>query len=188
LAVVSSQTRGGIHGAEIRQIEPVQEILLDVAHAPLDPALLVAFPDTTGGDGKAAVMREVQVPRVEHRRLTDQVFEHRRLQIIDHDLRGYSLKRLEGMLVTGKKMLHGLRDGELEVHEPAVTEDHHEEAQTPPSRADRDRAVLAPVDLCGFPGGEGEGQEGGGSPRPHPADVVFYDRIAPWITHLSQPL
>ena len=74
---VGPNARGGIHGGEIRPLEPVQEILLDVAHAPLDPALLVAFPDTTGDDGKAVVMGEVQVPRVEHRRLADKVFKHR---------------------------------------------------------------------------------------------------------------
>lgn len=131
---------------------------------------------------------EIQVTRIEHRGLTDEPLQYRRLQIIDHDFRRHAMKRFEGMLMAGEEVLQALREGEFQVHEPAMTEHHHEKAEAPSSRADRDRAVLAPVHLGGFAFRKGEREEGGRSLGTYLADVLFDNRIAAFETDLPQPL
>jgi hypothetical protein len=49
------------------------------------------------------------------------------------------------MLVGGEEMLHGLRDGEFDIHEAAVAQHHHEEGEPPPRGTDTDRAEFAPL-------------------------------------------
>jgi hypothetical protein len=53
---------------------------------------------------------EVQVARIEYRRLAGEAPQHRRLEVVDHDaLRSQTAEKLEGMLVAGEKLLHLLR-------------------------------------------------------------------------------
>ena len=54
----------------------------------------------------------------------------------------------------GQKERHLLRDGEFQVHAPAVAQHHQKKAQAPPCRAHADGAVLTPVELGGFAWGE----------------------------------
>src|SRR3982751_3404572 len=94
---------------------------------------------------------KIEVTGIKQRRLTGQAFEHRRLQIVDHELRGHTMEGLEGMLMTAEEMLHGLRDGEFQIHQTAVAEHHDEEAELAPRRTDLDRAIFAPIDLGSLP-------------------------------------
>jgi len=65
------------------------------------------------------------------------------------------------MLVRRQEMLHRQRHGEFQIHAAAIAKHHDEEIQLSARIADPDRAVLAPVNLCGFAGFERQLQEGG---------------------------
>jgi hypothetical protein len=95
---------------------------------------------------------------------------------------------LEGMLMAGEEMLQGLGDGELQIHQAAVTEHHDEEAELTPGRTDLDRAILAPIDLSRLPGGKGEGQKGWSAGRAHLMHIGFHGRIAALKAVLLQAL
>ena len=103
---------------------------------------------------------EVGVAGVEHRRLTAQALQHGGLQVVDHDF-GWdpTCEGFEGVHMAAEEVLHGLGDGELEVHQAAVAQHHDEEAQAASGVADRDRAVVTPIDLGALTGGEVQGQE-----------------------------
>ena len=99
--------------------------------------------------------------------------QHRGLQIVDHDARGNARgEELEGIEVAAEEVLHGLGDGELDVHQAAVAQHHDKEAQAASGVADRDRAVVTPVDLGALAGCEVQGEEGGGTHRTHALEVV----------------
>jgi len=93
--------------------------------------------------------REVHVSGVQDRRLADQALEHCGLQVVEHDFLRHA-EHGEGVLVTGEEVLHGLRDGELDIHLARVAQHHHEEGELAPGRAHGDGAVFTPVDLCAF--------------------------------------
>lgn len=131
---------------------------------------------------------EIDVARIEQWRLTDDAGEHRRLEIVDHQAGWATPERREGVLMGGEEMLHGLRDGELDVHQAAVAQHHDEEGQSPTRRADRDAAVFAPVNLGAFPGGKGELEKGGPTHRPDLAYIRLDDRVAARKTFLAQAL
>jgi hypothetical protein len=86
--------------------------------------------------------------------------------------------------VTGEEVFHGLRDGELHGHEPAVTQHHDEEAQAPAGAADVDRAVVAPVHLGALAGRERQRQERRVPPRPDCAQIILQDRQSARIAGL----
>ena len=48
-----------VDGAELEQVQTVEEVLLDVAHAVLDPPFLVALGDVTRADVKAPMPGEI---------------------------------------------------------------------------------------------------------------------------------
>ena len=58
------------------------------------------------------------------------------------------------MLVAAEEMLHRLRDGELDVHLPAVGEHDDEEGEPAAGVAHCDRAESSPVDLRTLAGSE----------------------------------
>lgn len=68
----------GVDGAEFGQFEPVQEVLLDVAHAVLDTPLLVAFAGVAGNDVELPVARGIEVARIEYRRLSTPAYSDSR--------------------------------------------------------------------------------------------------------------
>ena len=82
-------------------------------------------------------------------------------------------EELEGVEVAAEEVLHGLGDGELDVEHAAVAQHHDEEAQSPAGVADVDAAVVAPVDLGALAGGEVQGEEGRGTHRTYPLEVVL---------------
>ena len=54
--------------------------------------------------------------------------------------------------MTTEKVLHGLRDGKLHVHEATLAQDHDKKAQSPTSGSDVDHTVFAPIHLSTFAG------------------------------------
>src|SRR5262245_16649091 len=92
------------------------------------------------------------------------------------------------MLVTAEEMLHGLRDGELDVHQSAVGEHDDEEGEPAAGVAYCDRAKLSPVDLRTLPGSEVQFEVDGGLRLPDAADVVAQDGDAAAVSFLAQAL
>ena len=88
--------------------------------------------------------------------------------------------------MAAEEVLHGLGDGELDVHQAAVAQHHDEEAQAASGVADRDRAVVTPVDLGALAWGEVQGEEGGGTHRTHALEVVLDDGGAADVAGLAQ--
>ena len=184
---IEPASRGGIHRAEVRDVESGEEVLLHVSDAGLGPAFLVTGADVARGDLEAVMTGEVGVAGMEHRRLADRALEHRGLQIVDHDGSGGArVEELEGVEVALEEVFEGLRDGELDVHHGAVAPHHDEEAQAAPGVAERDRAVVSPVDLGALAGCEVQGQESGGANRAHSLQVILDDGDAPVVTDLAQ--
>jgi hypothetical protein len=87
------------------------------------------------------------------------VSEHRREQVIDHDLAG-NAQGVAGMDVGLQEVLHALGQGERHREFAAVVQYHDEERQLPARLPYGDAAPLAPVDLCHLTGSKGQGQEG----------------------------
>jgi hypothetical protein len=92
------------------------------------------------------------------------------------------------MLVTGEEVLHGLRHGELQVHEAAVAQHHHEERQAPARSAHIDRAELTPVDLRTLAGSEVELEERLAARRANLAHVIAHDGQPPCKPSFAQAL
>ena len=88
--------------------------------------------------------------------------------------------------MAAEEVLHGLGDGELEVHQAAVAQNHDEEAQAASGVADRDRAVVTPIDLGALAGGEVQGEERGGTHRTHALEIVLDDGGAADVAGLAQ--
>jgi hypothetical protein len=113
---------------------------------------------------------EIQIVGIEQRGGSGQAPQHRRLQVVHHDL-----KEGKGVLVAGEELLHGLGEGELHIPHAAVAEHHDKERQLAAGFAHGHRAVVAPVDLGALAGGEGQGQEGRGPAWTHRAHVILHD-------------
>src|SRR6516225_3700012 len=90
--------------------------------------------------------------------------------------------------MAGKEMLHRLRDGELDVHQPAVGEHDDEEGEAAAGVADRDRAEGSPVDLRALAGGEVQLEIDGQLGWPNAAHVVAQDCNAAAVSLLAQAL
>ena len=73
---------------------------------------------------------------------------------------GNAAEEREGVGVAGQEVLHGLGDGELDIHHAAVAKHHDEEAESAAGVAHGDGAELAPVHLGAFARCEGQRQEG----------------------------
>src|SRR5712691_10594661 len=177
-----------IQDAKVRYREPRQEVFFDVAHAIFHPTLFIALADIARNNGEAMMRGEIHVLGIEHRGFTQSPLEHGRFEIVDHHLVGHTVKELKGMLMTGQKMLHGLRHGKLDIHQAAVAQHHDKEAQTAVRLPHRDRAEGAPVDLDTFTGGKGECEKSGltcGADRAH---IGFDDGVATLEAVLAQAL
>src|SRR5215813_14724456 len=85
-------------------------------------------------------------------------------------------------------MLHRLRDGELDVHQPAVGEHDDEEGEPAARVAHYDGAKGSPVDLRTLAGSEVQLEIDGQLGLPDAADVVAQDRDAPAVSLFAQPL
>lgn len=179
---------GGVDRAEIEEVQTVQEVLLDVTDAVLDPPLLITLGDVARRDIESPMTGEIQIAWIEHRRLTDHAADHGRLQIVDHQAGWAALKGSECMFMSGEEMLHGLGDGEFHIHEAAVTQHHDEERQPSARRAHANRAVFAPIDLGTFAGCEGEFEEGFPTHRTDLAYIILDDRETALETVLTQTL
>ena len=140
------------------------------------------------GDGEPEVVGKVEVDGVQDRVLSECALEYGRLEIVDHDFGRHAVKRGKGVLMAGKEVFHGLRDGKFDIHPPTVTKDHDKEAEPAAGFSNLDGAIRAPVDLSAFAGGEGELEEGGCTLGANPPDVVFDDGVAAPVAFLPDAL
>ena len=185
---VHPQLGGGLHRREVDELLAGQEVLLDVAHAVLHPPLLPTRGHVAGADLEAPMAREVEVLGIEDGCGADQALEHGGLQVVDHQPRRHRAKCGEGVLVACQEELHLLRDGELEIHAPAVAQHHQEEAQAPAGVAHVDGAVRSPVNLRALTGLEVQLEEGRLAARADTVDVVLDEGDAATVAGLGQPL
>ena len=179
---------GGVHRAEVEEVQTIQEVFFDVTDAVLDAALFVTLGDVARGDVKSPMTCEIEVSRIEHRGFTDHALEYGRLQIVDHQARRNAVERGERVLVGGEEVLHGLRNSELDIHEPAVAQHHDEEGEPPARRSDANRAVFPPVELGALPGGKGELEECFPAHWAYLAHIVLEDRETTLKAFLAQAL
>ena len=130
---------------------------------------------------------KIQIARIERNRAAPDMPQHRAAQVIDHHLLWHT-QRPEGIDVGGQKLLHRLREKELDVHLPAPGQHHDEEGQSASGVADGDRAVLAPVHLGNLAGREGQGEESFTATGPDSVDVVLDDADAATVAEVFQAL
>jgi hypothetical protein len=114
--------------------------------------------------------------------------QHSDLQVVDHDLGRNSLKKFQGVAVTGQELLHAFGQGELDIEQPAVTQHHDEEAQAPAGRSDGDRAEVAPVYLSAFARGELQHQVSRLAHRANLANEFLENAVATGVALLTQLL
>ena len=169
---VEPDLRGRLDGVEVGQLEPLQEILFDVADTQFHAPLLVAAGNIAGFDRKAVVAGKVEIARIEHRSGAGQTLQNRRFEIVDHDFRRHATQGREGVFVAGEEMLHRLGDGEFHVHLAAEGQHHDEERKPAPGIAHRDRSVGAPIDLRALAGSEVRLEIDRPLGRPDAADVI----------------
>src|SRR4051812_32275869 len=86
--------------------------------------------------------------------------------------------RAAKVLVAGKKMLHGLGDGELHEHLAAERQHHDEERKPATGIAHHDGSVGTPVDLRALAGSKVQLEIDRPLGRPDAADVIPQDRDA----------
>ena len=181
------QPDGRIERAEVGQFQAGQEIALDISDAPFRASLLIAFSGRTGNDFEAVMAGEVEIAGIELRRLATHMAQNCTAQVIDHDLARHP-QGSKGLDVCRQKVFHRLRERKLDVHLPAPGQHHDEERKAAAGVADGDRAVFSPVDLGGFPRGEGQGQEGLASGWADLVDVVLDDADAALVASIPQAL
>ena len=87
--------------------------------------------------------------------------------------------------MTTEKMLKGLREGEFQIHQAAVAQHHHKEAQTPLRGAHGQGAIAAPVDLSALTGGKGQREVGRLLRGADLAYVIGEDTVAAVIALLA---
>jgi hypothetical protein len=73
---VEPDARSGVDGAEVSELEAVQEVFLDVADARLDAALLVSGRHVTGADGETGMPSVIEISGVEDRGGTGEALQH----------------------------------------------------------------------------------------------------------------
>lgn len=134
-----------------------------------------AFGDVAGDRPEAAVSGQIEIARMKAGGFAGGMEQDAHLQVVDHDFFAHPPDELEGVAMAGKELLHTLGDGELDVHQPAVSEHHDEEAEPATGRADRDRTEGAPVDLGAFARSVLEHEEGGFAP--HLANELLEDGV-----------
>ena len=131
LATVSSQCpAAGLRASKVGQVEPGQEIFLYIAHAIFHASFLVAFAAHCKGRWRSRSGWRSRDSGIENRGLPADAFEHGGLSRLSTMIfLGTAAKGSEGVLMAGQKMLHGLGDGELQIHHAAVAEDHDKETE-----------------------------------------------------------
>src|SRR5215470_15848792 len=90
--------------------------------------------------------------------------------------------------MAGKEMLHGLRDGELDVHQSAVGEYDDEERELATRVAYRDGPEGSPIDLRALAGSEVQLEIDGQLDGPDAADIIAHNGDATAIPLLPQAL
>src|ERR1019366_835808 len=97
--------RGRIDQGKIRQLQTVEEVLFDVAHAVFNAAFFLGLPDATGPELEAVMVGKIQVTRVEDYR-AGRSAQDGDLGIVDPDLTSAVLDRLlhhaETVTIEGK--------------------------------------------------------------------------------------
>jgi hypothetical protein len=125
------------------------------------PTLCMARADRARHTGAAMRRGDIRVLGRASRGCPQSPREPGGLAMVDHPLAGPTAKALQGLLMTGPKMLPGLRHGTRDRPQAAVAQHHAQDAQTAVGGPPRDRAAGAPVDLRPRTGGQGEGEQSG---------------------------
>ncbi len=76
--------------------------------------------------------------------------EHRRLEVVEDQVAGTAAEEGQGVDQAPVEFGFALRQGELDVEQPAMAEHGHEHRDLAGSRADRHAAAFAPIDLHGL--------------------------------------
>ena len=166
-----------VERGEIGQVQAIEEIVFHITDTTLDASLLVSFGDSTSHNLKAVMAGEIDITRIELRRLTPGMAQYRTAQIVDHDFIR-DTQCIEGIDVRRQKLFHGLRQRKFDIHLPAVRQHHHKEGEAPAGIANGNRAVLTPIDLCHIAWCEGQGEKRFASARPDRPDILFDDTDA----------
>jgi len=174
---------GGIDDFVIGKFQALQKVLFYITDGVLHAAFFMWFFDSTGPDLKAVMIGKIQVARIEDNRIGGPA-QHRHFAVIDPYLIGNPSKIFEGMLMAGKEVFHGLCQGELQIHFPAVSQHHDKERQAPPGGTDRDQTGITPIDLGTLTRFKVKGQKSRFGFGPDLADKLPGDPIPAGITTL----
>ena len=90
--------------------------------------------------------------------------------------------------MAGKEVFHGLGDGELDVQQATVAQDHDKEAQLAMCLSHGDGAEGAPIHLGTLAGSKGQREKGRLPPGAHRAHIGFDQLIAAVKAVLTQAL
>jgi len=127
--LVQPDSGGGIQGLEVRDVESGQEVFLGIPHPVFHASFFVSRADVAGGDGETICVCKVEIGRIEDGSLPRDPPKYGGFQVVDHDFPRNRAKVIEGVLMAGEEMLHGLRDGEFKIHHAAVAKHHDKEAE-----------------------------------------------------------
>ena len=144
---VEPMLRLGVEGIEGMQLQPIEKARFDIGHSTLNPSLLLGLPWRTRLDDEPIVLGEVHIPRVQGRRTSQRMIEHRGLAVVDHDLRGESSHEKKRVLLGAQELFHRLSEGELDIHPAAVTQHQDQKAHPPPRGSNLYPPGVTPIHL-----------------------------------------
>jgi len=98
-------------GGKIGDLKSGEEVFFDIAHRVFHPALFVAAAHVAGGDGEAVGVGKIEVTGIEHRGPTEDAFQDRRLEVVEHDFFRHRPEEVKGVLMAGQEVLQALADG-----------------------------------------------------------------------------
>ena len=129
--MVSSHWRaGGVDGAEaVGQLQSGEEVFLHVTDGVFDAAFFVGFAHVAGAGLEAVMGGEVQIAGIEDGAFAEAMAQHAGLEVVDEDDAGRAAEELQGVVVAGEEVFHGLAAGELDIGHAAVAEDHDEKGE-----------------------------------------------------------
>ena len=123
-----------------------QGIVLHVAHASFDDSFRFRVAPCAGDRLQAEVAAQRQELGMETGSAARAV-EHGRLQVVEDQAAGTAAEEGQGVDQAAVELGLALREGELDVDQPAIAEHGHEHRDLAGRRADLHAAAFAPIDL-----------------------------------------
>ncbi len=179
---------GGIEGAAVGDRQTREDMLVDRAHAVFHAAVVIAFPDIARGNGKAMVRGNVQGCGMQDRGVAHGTLQDGGCAVVDHHFVRNAPKDLKGVLVAGEEVCHRLGDGDLDVQQATVAQDHDKETHLAVRLSHGDGAEGPPLPLGTLAGGKGQREKGRLPPGSYRAPIGFDQPIAAGKTVLAQAL